>query len=209
MHFDNYVSFLKNRMNHLPGEAAHMKMAPLGRKPLKDYKSMAVEYRDGSVLAHIFPIDNEPYLTFIRRIDDGKAHSGQIAFPGGKKDATDIDLFETAVREAFEEIGLLRKEINLIGSLSNLYIPVSRYMVQPFISFGLNQPDFIINKDEVQEVIPLRIKDLSNPEIISTKQIKTFEGIIRDVPCFVLNDITIWGATAMMVSEILDLGIVD
>lgn len=209
MHFDKYVSFLKNRMNNLPGEAAQMKMAPLGRKPLNDYKSMAAEYRDGSVLAHIFPIDNEPYLTFIRRIDDGKAHSGQIAFPGGKKDETDIDLFETAVREAFEEIGLLRKEINLIGSLSNLYIPVSRYMVQPFISFGLNQPDFKINKDEVQEVIPLRIKDLSNPEIISTKQIKTFEGIIRDVPCFVLNDITIWGATAMMVSEILDLGIVD
>ena len=116
---------------------------------------------------------------------------------------------ETAVREAFEEIGLLREEINLIGSLSNLYIPVSRYMVQPFISYGLNHPDFKINKDEVQEVIPLRIKDLSKPEIISAKQIKTFEGIIRDVPCFILNDITIWGATAMMVSEILDLGMAE
>lgn len=206
MEFDSYLSFLKQRLTEsLPGEMAHMKMAPLGRKPLNDYKAMAANYRDGSVLAHIFPVDNEPYLTFIRRVIDGKAHSGQIAFPGGKKDDTDDNLFETAVREAFEEIGLDRNQINLIGTLSTLYIPVSRYVVHPFLSYGLQQPDFKINSDEVQEVITLPLKDLSDLDNRSTQSIKTFDGILRDVPCFTIKNITIWGATAMMVSEIVEL----
>jgi 8-oxo-dGTP pyrophosphatase MutT (NUDIX family) len=202
--FNDYISFLKERFKEkLPGEEAHLRMAPLGRKPLNYYLSLNIEYRNGSVLSHFYPINNEPHLLFIKRSDDGRTHSGQIAFPGGKQDETDIDLQETALREAFEEVGLVANEINVIGQLSNLYIPVSKFMVQPFVSYGTREPVFKLSEGEVQRVIPLSIKELSNPEIIKTKRIKTFEGIIKDAPCYVINDETIWGATAMMLSEIL------
>ena len=181
-------------------------MAPLGRKPLNYYLNLNIEYRDGSVLAHFYPINNQPHLTFIRRVDDGKTHGGQIAFPGGKRDDTDADLYETALREAFEEVGLKREEVQLIGSLSNLYIPVSKFMVQPFVSFSDHIPDFKISHKEVQEIIPVNIFELANPEIITTKRITTYQGVIRDAPCYEINGITIWGATAMMVSELIELG---
>ena len=106
--FNEYISFLKERFKEkLPGEEAHMRMAPLGRKTLNYYLSLNIEYRNGSVLGHLYPINNEPHLLFIKRSDDGKTHSGQIAFPGGKQDVTDFDLQETALREAFEEVGLI------------------------------------------------------------------------------------------------------
>jgi len=204
--FNDYIVFLKERFKEkLPGEEAHIRMAPLGRKPLNYYLSLNIEYRSGSVLSHFYPINNEPYLLFIKRSDDGKTHSGQIAFPGGKQDITDFDLQETALREAFEEVGLIANEVNVIGQLSNLYIPVSKFMVQPFVSYSNTQPVFKLSESEVQQVIPMSLKELANPEIIKTKRIKTFDGIIKDAPCYEINNETIWGATAMMLTELLEM----
>ncbi|MEO8150187.1 MAG: CoA pyrophosphatase [Bacteroidia bacterium] len=204
--FNDYITFIKERFKEkLPGEEAHMRMAPLGRRALNYYLSLNIEYRNGSVLGHLYPINNEPHLLFIKRSDDGKTHSGQIAFPGGKQDAADNDLQETALREAFEEVGIKPNEVNVIGQLSNLYIPVSKFMVQPFVSYSNHEPVFKLSEREVEKVIPLSVKELSNPAIIKTKRIKTFDGIIKDAPCYIINGETIWGATAMMLSELLEM----
>ena len=144
-------------------------------------------------------------MLFIKRSDDGKTHAGQIAFPGGKQDATDSDLQQTALREAFEEVGLEHDELKVIGQLSHLYIPVSKFMVHPFVSYSNHEPDFKLSVNEVEKVIPLSIKELSNPRIITTKRIKTFDGIIKDAPCYEIKGETIWGATAMMLSELLEM----
>lgn len=204
--FNDYIQFLNERFKEkLPGEAAHQRMAPLGRKELAYYLNLNIEYRKGGVLGHIYPIHNEPHLLFIKRTEDGKTHSGQIAFPGGKMDDADADLQETALREAYEEVGLIKNELAIIGQLTNLYIPVSKFMVQPFISYSIAEPKFNLSLNEVERVIPISIKQLSNPEIISSKRIKTFDGIIKDAPCYLINGETIWGATAMMVSELLEM----
>lgn len=204
--FNDYIQFLKERFKEkLPGEAAHQRMAPLGRKSLNYYLNLNIEYRNGSVLSHFYPINNEPHLLFIKRSEDGKTHSGQIAFPGGKMDEADADLQETALREAYEEVGLMQDELAIIGQLSSLYIPVSKFMVQPFVSYSTVAPMFNLSAHEVERIIPISIKELSNPEIISTKRIKTFEGILKDAPCYSINGETIWGATAMMVSELLEM----
>lgn len=202
--FIEYIDFLKTQFaKPLPGETAQMLMSPMGRKPLSQYLNTAIDYRLGSVLTHIFPIDDHPHLLFIKRSDDGKTHGGQIAFPGGKKDETDLSLEQTALREAFEEVGLEQKELTVIGQLSPLYIPVSKFMVQPFTSFGTTIPELILSVNEVQSTHAIRIADFTRPETVQAKKIKTFEGIIKDAPCYVINNQVIWGATAMMLSELL------
>ncbi len=202
--FSDYIDFLTQQFaKPLPGEAAQQQMSPMGRKPFSQYLNTALDYRFGSVLAHIYPINDTPHLLFIKRADDGKTHGGQIAFPGGKKDEDDLDLEQTALREAFEEVGLNKNEIKIIGQLSPLYIPVSKFMVQPFTSFGTQIPELILSADEVQSTHAISILELRQPAIIHSKKIKTFEGIIKAAPCYVINDETIWGATAMMLSELL------
>lgn len=202
--FNKYIAFLKERFKEkLPGEEAHLSMAPLGRKPLNYYLSLNIDYRNGSVLSHFYPIDNQPHLLFIQRSEDGKTHSGQIAFPGGTQDTIDADLQQTALREAYEEVGLKQSEVNIIGQLSNLYIPVSKFMVQPYVSYGNSIPEFKLSADEVQQVLPLKVSELANPSIIKAKRIRTFNGILNDVPCYEIAGVTIWGATAMMLAELL------
>lgn len=202
--FTAYIEFLIAQFaKPLPGETAQQLMSPVGRKPLAHYLNTAVDYRLGSVLAHIYPINNTPHLLLIKRTDDGKTHGGQIAFPGGKKDESDADLEQTALREAFEEVGLKPNELKIIGQLSPLYIPVSKFMVQPFTSYSNKIPELVLSADEVQNTLAINILELSQPEIIKAKRIKTFDGIIKDAPCYVINDETIWGATAMMLSELL------
>lgn len=202
--FTEYIDFLTEQFaKPLPGEKAQQLMSPIGRKPLSQYLNTAVDYRFGSVLAHIYPINDTPHLLFIKRAADGKTHGGQIAFPGGKKDEGDFDLEQTALREAFEEVGLKQNELKIIGQLSPLYIPVSKFMVQPFTSFGHQIPQLVLSADEVQSTHAISILELRLPEIIHAKKIKTFDGIIKDAPCYVVSGETIWGATAMMLSELL------
>ena len=202
--FTDYIDFLTAQFAQpLPGETAQQLMSPMGRKPFAHYLNTAVDYRLGSVLAHIYPINNTPHLLLIKRTDDGKTHGGQIAFPGGKKDDSDFDLEQTALREAFEEVGLKQTELKVIGQLSPLYIPVSKFMVQPFASYSNKIPELVLSVDEVQSTLAINLIELSQPEIIKARRIKTFDGIIKDAPCYVINDETIWGATAMMLSELL------
>lgn len=182
-----------------------MRMAPRGRKPTDYYLNLDTEYRNGCVLCHIFPIKEYPYITFIKRIENGKAHSGQIAFPGGRADENDKTLQHTALREAYEEVALNPNEVNIIGRLSSIYIPVSRYIVHPFVSCSNDEPAFKICEAEVQAVIPVSIKELLNPAIVRTFKVKTSDGLITEAPCFAVGRENIWGATAMMLNELLEM----
>ncbi len=200
---EQLIYWLKERLQkELPGKQAQERMT--GRVlPMPD--EIPENARQGGVLALLYPIDNILNILFIRRTADGGAHSGQIGFPGGKAEKTDADLLATALREAQEEVGLLSCDVDIIGALSSLYIPVSNFNVHPFVGYTQRRPDYILSAAEVESVVEVPVVELFHPEritkvVVTSPADKTF---IRKVPAYKLEDETIiWGATAMMISEL-------
>jgi len=131
-------------------------------------------------------------------------HSSQISFPGGKKDKTDPSLRYTALRETEEEIGIAKNDIMIFREMTKTYIPPSNFMVTPFLGLLNTKPRFKTN-EEVDRLIEVNVKELLDENSLTSKNLTTSYMKNIDVPCFRLNDYTIWGATAMMLSEIKDL----
>ncbi len=188
--------------NNLPGATSQLKMMPKhhqGNLPA----GKNAETKTSAVLLLLFPEDALYKLVFIKRSEDGGKHSGQIAFPGGKTEPGDANIQETALREAEEEIGIRREDIAQIKPLTALFIPVSNYMVYPFVGISKSKPDFSINKREVQQLYFADIKSLLNAACIK----KTFKVRNRTVtaPFFIFDEFELWGASAMMLSEFIDL----
>ena len=128
-------------------------------------------------------------------------HSGQISLPGGKYELTDSDLSVTALREAQEEIGVDSKKVRLIGRLSELYIPPSNYIVQPFVGVLETEPAFTPDPKEVERIIEIRLEDLLDEKNKRKKRILLRTGTSILAPCYIIDGNTIWGATAMILSE--------
>ena len=201
--YDKHIKWLKERLTEpLPGIAGQERM--LARvKPMPE--SVPGNARPSAVLCLLFPIEGELNLLLIKRIDDGKAHSGQIGFPGGKQDPWDADLKATALREAHEEVGIMSSDIEIIGSLTPLYIPISNFQVYPFVAFADRQLTYSISQSEVAYVLEIPVKDLLNSETKTVVNVTSpiMPEIERSVRAYKLGDSgIIWGATAMIISEL-------
>jgi 8-oxo-dGTP pyrophosphatase MutT (NUDIX family) len=187
--------------NGLPGTEVQWALASSDRM-LKGYPKFP---RDDSTAAAVmillYPKDGFIHTVFIQRPEYDGVHGGQISFPGGKKEESDPDLIHTAIREASEEIGVNSSEINVISTLTPLYIPVSNIIVTPVIGWTERQPVFTRQEEEVVFIIEADISLLINPSII---KIKPFEirGEMIDIKYFDYNDNVIWGATAMILHEL-------
>ncbi len=197
--------FIKERLQDtLPGEHAHREMAPLGRysispKNLNPKKAgVAVVYTPDEDLGSIIFIQRSTVLEDV--------HSGQISFPGGKFDAKyDNDLLDCALRELREEIGLSLSQENFLGPLSELFIPVSNFMVFPYVLLLKSRLEVMeIDRREVSEVFELPVSHLLQEANVDRREMVTSTGVkIKDVPCYTFRDKIIWGATAMITSEFL------
>jgi len=129
-----------------------------------------------------------------------KNHAGQIALPGGRIEKGETAI-ETALRETWEEIGISREKIEILGSLSELYVQVSGFQIHPFVGWIDKKPAFIINKNEVEKTISFPFKLITNS--IEEVEINTISGQLK-VPCIRFEGEIIWGATAMILSEFAD-----
>ncbi|MEZ4727683.1 MAG: CoA pyrophosphatase [Caldilineaceae bacterium] len=188
----------------LPGRAAQYRMAPQPRPGAEPYDQFPADARRGGVLVLFYPVADQPYLPLILRPTYEGVHSGQVGFPGGGQEAGDPDIVATALREAQEEIGIDLAPITVLGQLSPLYVFASNYLVQPTVAWMTQPPRFLIDPREVAELIEMPLSALLDP---ANYRRETWElrGRVADVPFFHIQTYTIWGATAMMLSELLAL----
>lgn len=157
-------------------------------------------------MALFYPNENRDtnLLLILRKTYQG-VHSNQIGFPGGKSEPEDLDILHTALRETHEEVGVPPKQVSIIRSLSEVYIPPSNFEVQPFIGIYDNPKPFVLQESEVESLVEVSLLDFMNDAKIFTQKLSTSYAKNIDVPAFKLNGYTIWGATAMMLSEIKEL----
>jgi len=193
---------IKEELLNLPGERAHLEMFPLRKASSLSIPENG-DYRISAVMALLFPEEDELKLTLTQRHDYKGKHGGQISFPGGKTEEFDNSTIQTALRETHEEIGIEPNQINVLGKLTDVYIPVSKFLVHPYVGFHEPNPNFIASDKEVKEIITFNIIELLQEENRQTTKIKTSNGLyLKDIPCFTIQDKIVWGATALMLNEL-------
>lgn len=203
MNFDDFINKLNIEFNkELPGFNSHIKLAPKSRGKLiaaginEDAKKCAV-------LILLYPDKGSIFIPFIKRVNDGSMHSGQIAFPGGKFESKDKDMKSTALRETEEEIGVDHIKVEVLKELTPLYIPVSNYIVQPVVGIVKQKPVFVKNKNEVDSIFSVNINELNEAYVVCKKF--TVRNTNITAPFFILKETEIWGATAMILNEFIDI----
>lgn len=189
----------------LPGKEAHLKMSPQPVDARRFDPKIPPTHRRSAVLIMLYPQGKEAFFPLIKRPVYAGAHSGQIALPGGKMEVTDPDIIFTALREAEEEVAINPEKVTVIGKLSNLYIPTSNFLVTPIIGFSEEAPDFVPEAREVQRILPTALKSLFEEPIRQRTQLKIDPNLELDTPFFEIDKEMVWGATAMILSEFLDL----
>lgn len=186
----------------LPGEEAHLELSPLGRQKSSEALKGATSYRNSAVAVHILA-SNEPQILLTQRSSYQGAHSGQISFPGGKMEPSDPNPLFTARRESFEETGLPLESGLELGELTEVYIPVSKFLVKPFV-FLHPTVDWNWKKDdrEVDEIFFLPLEKLLDDNLRQSTHIDLGNGmLLKNIPCFNYENKIIWGATAIVLNE--------
>ena len=177
-------------------------MLPPGRT--LQHPSEQGHYHESAVLILLFPSEGQLYICLIRRPTTMKNHAGQIAFPGGRKEKDDKDLIYTALREAEEEIGLGRESAEILGLLSPVYVQVSDFLITPVVGWMAHIPKIRMDSREVDEVIYISLEALTDPANLCEREKETLTGRIA-VPGYEIDGNFIWGATAMMLAELVEL----
>jgi 8-oxo-dGTP pyrophosphatase MutT (NUDIX family) len=189
----------------LPSITSHIKMAPLERvKSLQEPIYSSLTAKKAAVMMLFYPKERETHLVLIKRNSYRGVHSSQIAFPGGKVDPEDVDYRQTALRETFEEIGISEDKISLVKDFTPLYIPPSDFLVYPFMGVCSTEIEFVLQQEEVAGIIEVPLKTLLDDAIISNKILDTSYAKSLEVPVFEIEGHIVWGATAMMLSELKD-----
>jgi len=189
----------------LPAERAHVKLAPDDRVEGLQKRVWPLGAKLSAVTFLIFEERGVLKTLLMKRVEYDGVHSGQISLPGGQKDDTDIHLLDTARREFFEETGVQLSSMDYLGPLSDLYIPPSNFLVQPFIAYIDKLPTLHPDKFEVKELHKVKLEELFNPINFRKKEIvmrqRGENSYSIKAPCYEINNLCIWGATAMIISE--------
>lgn len=207
MTFETFLALIPKISNlPLPGKKAQFVMAPMERiKELKETDIRARNPRQAAVMALFYEREGESYIILILRKTYKGVHSNQVGFPGGKVEEEDKDLLATAMRETYEEVGVVREDMILIKELTNIYIPPSNFWVQSFMGYVQSAPTFVAQEEEVEALIEVPLTELLQPTSVGVSRITTSYAIDLEVPIFKLQGHHVWGATAMMLNEIKEI----
>ena len=206
-HLKFIESFEKNLRlcfeNRLPGTEAHLVIAPNHRR--KDILNAGLRNNGvrSSVLILFYEKGGEVHLVFIRRPNYAGVHSGQISFPGGRWEKTDKSLYHTALREAREEVGIYPEKVKYTGKLSDLYIPPSNFLVSPFVGIYQAACEFEPDPTEVAGIIEIPFSFFLEAESLTRVDITVRGAELISTPAFVYQENIIWGATAMILNELI------
>ena len=208
MNFEDFlISISKIKKLPLPAEASQFKMSPAFRSnQIEKYKKKMENAKQSAVLALFYPdLKQQTKLALILRRPYNGVHSAQISFPGGKVEDSDVNLEFTAIRETHEEIGVSPEQITIIKELTRVYIPPSNFTVQPYLGFSVKTPRFVLQEEEVDDLLEVSLIDFINDDNVVNKKVSTSYSVDVEVPAFLLNGHIVWGATAMMLNEVKDL----
>lgn len=184
----------------LPGPLAHepLRAVPVG--PIKPKFEHSLPPRPGGVLILLYEEDGLIKFPLTKRPDYLGTHGGQISLPGGKSEPGEAAI-DTALREAEEEIGVLRSRIEVVGTLSDFFVIPSNFMVTPVVGYLKNVPDLKADPKEVVKIIHGSLQDLLMPDAIKVKEILAAKMFPMQAPHFEIEGEVVWGATAMMLNE--------
>lgn len=206
MNFTDFTSKITDIKNApLGGLDAQFLLAPRLRLQYDAQKIAANNPKRAAVLALLYPNElQQTTLLLTQRASYIGTHSAQISFPGGKFNKEDVCLKHTALRETFEEVGIFPDSVSIFKELTDVYIPPSNFLATPFLGFVESKPNFVLNY-EVSKIIEILLSDLLDEKNITSAILDTSYMKKAEVPCFKIQDCIIWGATAMMLSEIKEL----
>ena len=190
---------IKERLKKpLPGNEAHL-TTRIKTKSEVTFPNTQETARPAAVLILLFPFEDEIQFFLTKRTEDVEHHKGQISLPGGIRE-NDESLNETALRETKEEVGIDSTKIIISGSLTPFFIPVTGYIVHPFIGWCKEKPSTKIHDVEVNQLFSVSITELMDEKILQTEQwnIRGYDAI---VPYYNFGKCKVWGATAAILSE--------
>jgi 8-oxo-dGTP pyrophosphatase MutT (NUDIX family) len=213
MNLVTLVSRIQERLQQpLPGYPAQLGL--YSEQGLKDYEKHLLNFeqesdknpsRQSSVLILLYEKDGQVMIPLIQRPEYDGVHSGQIALPGGKAEPEDQDVIATALRETREEIGITSDQITVLGSLTSVYIPPSRFWVNVVLAYSQSISIFIPDQREVASVIEFPLEHLANPEYIEEREVIRSKQWKMRAPGYSYQSHFIWGATAMILTELREL----
>lgn len=198
-----FIENLRNELQKgLPGTEVQWHMASSDRMVRNFPRTPGRDARAASVLILLFPHKGSLNTVFMQRPDYNGVHGGQISFPGGKQEESDENAIYTAIREAKEETGVNPEEITVLGTLTPLFIPVSNILVTPVVAWINEKPIFSHQVDEVEFLFEADIKKFYDPDLVKVKPVKIGLETL-DVKYYDYEGHMIWGATAMILHELL------
>ncbi len=208
MDFQDFLNLSPNlRKITLPGEEAHFKLAPMLR--MKELENLNIDRQNpkqAAVLSVFYPTESGDtnFVLILRKTYKG-VHSNQVGFPGGRVEVEDRDLAHTALRETEEEVGIPQHEVEIMREMSRLYIPPSNFWVHPFMGIMKKTPILVPQEDEVESVLEIKLDEFMSESCLIKETLSTSYAKEIEVPAFLLNGHVVWGATAMMLSEMKEI----
>lgn len=208
MNFEIFIqSISKIKQFPLPGQMSQFKMSPPFRLELIDQQREAMKTsKKAAVTILFYPDENQStkLILILRKTYKG-VHSAQVGFPGGRREDEDLSFRHAALRETWEEVGVPISDIEIVKEMTELYIPPSNFTVYPFMGVTRKTPIFIKQDEEVEDLIEVDIHHFLDEKSVKNVNVMTSLRKEMEVPAFILNDHIVWGATAMMLSEVKDL----
>lgn len=190
----------------LPGEQSHLAFMPFRGSSMEQVRK-GIAFRDAAVAIILFHNEAGKLCTIVtRRQEYDGSHSGQISFPGGKKEIDDDNLLDTAIRECYEEIGVHARNFEVLKELTPLFVPVSQFLITPYVFYTENKTfEYMRSEREVAAIHEVDLLALYASEVVQLDIPMNTNYILKNVPHFQQGDILIWGATALILNELKDI----